>query len=244
MLKLWSGNMKYIKTLILAVSILIIVVPINVIAADQTGFQTSAVSEDEIKSLIKDFDVILLTDEPNKRTINCFDVNENGLVAIGSQSQENCNISIYNSDLKFLYGLSFECAGSYYIEWNNENLNIYYVRDNIAVSYNSNAEITNIEKIDDTMENNSYWYVLKKTERQIGDVRYKIQNNLGALNFFIGQSSYSQLVKIDESGAENILYDVNNEQKSECIFSLLFLLVFIILLTSIIILSVRKNKKS
>lgn len=233
--------MKCIKALILAISILIIIVPINVTASDQTGFQTSKVAENEIKSLIKDFDVILLTDEPERESITCFDVSKNEKIALGSQVSENCCVSIYDSKFKFLYGFSFKCAGSYYIEWNNENLNIYYVRENTAVSYNSNGEIINIENILDTMENNSYWYVLSDTERQIDDVKYKIQNDLGILNLFIGQSSYSQLVKIDVSGVENILYDVNNEQKSETVFSLLFMIIFIILVTSGIILSVRKK---
>lgn len=234
--------MKYIKAIILTLLILVSVAPINVLALEQKGFQTSEIDETEIELYIKNFEVELLTVEPERKSISCFDISVNENIALGNQVSDNCCVSVYDSNLKFLYGFSFKCAGSYYVEWNNECLNIYYVRDDISVTYNNYGEIVNIGKIDDTMQNNSYWYALKNTERKTGDVEYKIQNDMGILNLFLGQSSYSQLVKTDKFGTENVLYDVNDNQIAKCVLVILLLSAFILLAASVIVMSVKKAR--
>ena len=72
-----------------------------------------------------------------------------------------------------------------------------------------------------------------------------MKNDMGILNLLA--SSYSQLVIIDNSGNEEIIYDVNSEQLSGMLktFVVIFVFVFIVLCTVVVALikGLRKYKK-
>ena len=229
--------MKKLKILVLTLIIIITLIPTNVSAAEPTGFQTSEIGEDKFDSYLNKLSVSLLTEAPENLAINCFDVNENGLIAIGSKIHDDCYIHVYDSNFNFLYGFAFECMGTYNIEWNDDYINIYYVRGDIAATYDSNGQITDIAKIDNTIDNNSYWYTLKNNERQLGSTKFKAKNDMGILNIFIGQSGYSQLVKTDDLGNEIVLYNVNSFQLAKIVMILFGISFFI----AIVILAITKE---
>lgn len=229
--------MKHIKILILMFIVFIMVVPSNVFAAEPTGFQTSEISEDKLDSYLNNLSVSQLTEAPENLAIKSFDVSKNGLIALGSQTGQECYLHIYDSNLDFLYGFYFNCSGTYQIEWNNDYINIYYVRSDIAATYNRNGEIISIAKIDNTIDNNSYWNALRSNKRQVNNTEFKAKNDTGILNFF--QTSYSQLVKIDDLGNEIVLYNVSNFQLTKTIT----IFVVMSLLLAIVILIIKKGDK-
>ena len=229
--------MKYIKVLILMFIVFIMVIPSNVFAAEPTGFQTSKISEDKLDSYLNSFSVSLLTEAPENLGIKSFDVNESGQIAIGSQIGQECCLHVYDSNFDFLYGFYFYCSGTYQIEWNNDYINIYYVRSDIAVTYGCNGEIISIAEIDNTTNNNSYWNILRSNERRVNNTIFKAKNDKGILNVL--KASYSQLVKIDDLGNEIVLYNVSSFQSAKTI------MIFIVasLLVAIVILIIKKGDK-
>ena len=95
--------------------------------AMNTGFTTEELSEEQKSLLIEATNLSLLQTEPQKRSIRCFDVNEEGMIAIGQDSspEENAEILVYNSHGEFLYGYVFYRGGSdFVVEWDHKNINI------------------------------------------------------------------------------------------------------------------------
>ena len=183
------------------------------ILAVNTGFSTEPLSEDDISTLLKNVSISMLTDEPSKKAIKCFSVNEDGLIAIGYGNSENKTVCIYTNDGVFKYGYSFKCSGSFGIELDKSVLNIYLVRSDVAIAVNSAGEVEGVLKIQNTSENNAYWNnCFFSTKREIGDTEYFLKNDMGIFNLFA--SSYSQLIIIDKNGEESIIYDVNSAQIS------------------------------
>ena len=102
------------------------------------------------------------------------------------------------------------------------------MRSDLAVNINSAGEIESIHRIQNTIENNSYWNdSVFSTTRKIGDTEYILRNDMGALNLFA--SSYSQLISTNIRGDEKIIYDVNSDQFARVILIATVVIVFICL---------------
>ena len=189
---------------------------VDVFAMD-TGFTTEPMSEEDTNTFLKNTNISLLTREPQRKAIECFDVREDGMIAIGFGSY----VCIYSSDGVFQYGYSFETNGKIGVELNESALNIYFVRSDVAVAVNPKGEIRSVETIQNTTQNNSYWnHSVYLTKRKIGEMEYVLQNDMGPLDFFA--SSYSQLAIIEGNGKTRIIYDVNSEQVSDVLDSAVF----------------------
>lgn len=182
------------------------------IFAMETGFSTTELSNNSATSFISNINLKKIDSYTPKNEIECFDVNSNEMIALGFKNSENKTIGIYNTEGIFQYGYEFQCYGTFGVEWDNDNLNIYFVRENIAISVNSDGIIQSILEIQNTTENNTYWNknVFQK-EKTVDQKKFLLQNNK---SFFsnINSSSYSQIISIDAYGNEKIIYNVNTEQ--------------------------------
>lgn len=177
--------------------------------AMNTGFTTEALSEKDKATILANINISVLKYEPPRKAITCFDVNENGLIAIGCESSENKTIGIYTSDGVFQYGYKFRDNGRFGVEWDEDNVIIYFVRGDVAVTLTPEGKVENILEIQNTIENNSYWnQFVFSTKRKIEDTEYALKNDMGVFNIFA--SSYSQLVVTNAKGEESVVYDVNS----------------------------------
>lgn len=203
--------MKYIRCVFTILLILLLLANGGLeVLAMNTGFSTESLSEDDIDTFLKNVNISMLEDEPQKKTIECFDVNENGAIAVGFSGSENKTVCIYTSDGNYQYGYSFECYGSFGVELDKNILLIYFVRSDVAIAVNPMGEVEDILKIQNTIENTSYWNnCVFSTRRKIGDTEYILKNDLGVFNLFA--SSYSQLIVINTNGEESIVYDVTSD---------------------------------
>lgn len=202
--------------------------------AMNTGFSTSEMNVKEKSVFLSNINLSPIYDEPQKSTITCFDVSENGLIAIGFTSSENKYISVYDTTGKFQYGYTFNCNQGFGVQWDSADLIIYFVRSDVAASFSSDGTNIELKKIEDTADNNSYWnhFVFSK-EKTIDGNKYTIKNNMGPLNIFA--SSYSQLLRTAPDGNETILYDASATQATKTIFIFMAVLLFIVLVTAVII---------
>ena len=115
--------MKCIRCALIALlSLLLLVVGVVEASAVNTGFHTELLPEDDINTLLKNVNITMLTDEPPKKPIECFDVNENALIAIGCSSSENKTVCIYSNEGVFQYGFSFKCSGTFGIEFDKSTI--------------------------------------------------------------------------------------------------------------------------
>lgn len=175
--------------------------------------------------------------------IKCFDVNESGQIAIGSEKSADKIVAIYSSTGDFLYALSFEADGSFGVEWNGDCLNVYLVRASVLAQVDSQGKVLGVFAVKDTAENNSYWNnTVHSATRNAGGTEYKIDNNLGPLNYI--QSSYSRLVATSADGNSTVLYDVGNSKAISSAFWLVIVIIFVTLAIISIIKQFKKNRQN
>lgn len=206
----------------------------RVYAMDIKEFATEEMSITDSELFLDNVNLNLLNIEPSKRPIRCFDVNEHGMLAIGTEEGSNKTIAIYSDTGIFQYGYRFYTDGSFDVELSNEELKIYFVRSDVAVSMNFSGEIQYVSRICDTSENNTYWnQYVRARSRSVGEYQYVLKNDIGILGIFT--STYSQIYRIDRSGNEQLIYNVNLSQFISVLTMFLGILFFICIVAVIII---------
>ena len=226
--------MKLKKFYLIVSFVLFFVLFVNLTEAKamNTGFSTKEISEKTRSTFLSNFNVSLLKTVPERRGIQCFDVNEEGLIAIGQEGPQCKEVCVYTPQGEFLYGYVFESTQSFGVEWDKQNINIYLVRSDVIVSLDSDANILDIKVVLDTTDNNKYRNsLLHSTERVVGDTTYIVRNDLGILNWIA--SSYSQIITIDGTGTECIIYDVNSTQLTKMIVAISFVCILFLVIAVI-----------
>lgn len=231
--------MKQINTILALVLLgLMLVGNKSVFAMESPGFSTEEMSQEEIELFLSNINISMFALEPTKEPIKCFDVNENGMIAIGTENSNNKKVCIYSVDGIFQYGFRFKTDGSFGVELENDIVKIYFVRSDVSVLVNSAGEIEGLSKISNTSENNSYWNkAVRKTSKTIGEYEYILKNDIGFLGVFA--STYSQLYRVDTRGEEILIYDVNSYQSVHMMIAFVGIIIFV----SIVILTIIRQFK-
>lgn len=179
------------------------------LAVTAAAFEFSPVSDQA--QILENAGFTWLDEPPQKFAINCFDVNPDGLIAIGTQKGETKIVAVYDSEGDCQYGFTFRDRGDFGLVWEGTDILVCSVRSDVAFRVSPTGEIKEILEITDTPENNDYWHkVVYANERTVGADRYCLRDDMGLLNYL--GSSYSQLVRVHADGTEQLLYDVNAEQ--------------------------------
>lgn len=234
-------KIKKIIPSLLIITVLLCGVAFNAFAMN-TGFTTDDMELDEQQAFLSNINLSLVTEEPEKNAIDCFDVNDDGLIAIGSQNSTGKIISVYTSDGAFKYGYKFDCDGSFGVEWDNGNIIIYFVRSDIAASFDSAGINSEMKIIQNTTENNSYWnHSVFSKQKTVNESQYTVKNDMGLLNVFA--PSYSQLVKEDADGSVITIYDVGGGYATSVVIILIAVILFAVLVVSVLILRFKKAYK-
>ena len=196
-------------------------------SALNTGFAVADISEDEQEKIEGNLQLKLITSEPTKYPVACFDVREDGMLVIGSDSGiDKKTICIYDQG-EFQYGYTFTSAGDFYVEWDGDLINLCTVRSGLVISIDANGQILQISKIEDTFANNSYWYDVRANEKSVQDQTYTIQNDLGILNFFA--INYSQLTSTNADGQTTVLYDARTIASAVSLLLTITIPVFVVI---------------
>lgn len=209
--------------------------------AISTGFSTAEISPEERDLFMSNIDISLLTKEPAKKSVKCFDVNQNRKIAICHNGIYGDEVCVYSDEGIFLYGYSFNCSQSYAIEWDNENINIYFVRSDVIISLDSDGVVLDVKKVEDTIDNNTHSNTLLHSNRRVvGDTMYIIKNDMKIFNYI--SSSYSQIIAVDADGIENIIYDVGSTHAINKMVILLISFLVVLLSITIVIYKVQPSK--
>ena len=121
------------------------------ILAMNTGFSTEDMNSNDQKVFLSSIDVCLLTEEPKKDAITCFDVNNDGSIVVGTKNATEKLALVYTSDGAFKYGYSFYCSGSFGVEWDDNNLLVYFVRSDVAALFDKTGNVLELNKIQSSM---------------------------------------------------------------------------------------------
>ncbi len=234
-------KLKRIVFMLIVISIVFVNGGVTIFAMN-TGFSTSEMSIEEQQTFLSNIKLSLLDSEPSKQAFSCFDVSDDGLIAIGSGTSEKKYISVYNASGEFQYGYVFYANQSFGVQWDDTNLIIYFVRSDVAAVFDSSGNSIELRMIDNTIDNNSYWNHSVFSEEKIHDEdKYIMKNNMGLFN--IVATTYSQLIVTDSDGNETIVYDVSKIQFFKTVVIFIVVFVFVAIAVYLIILEFLKLKK-
>ena len=218
----------FIKALFVLLLAIIYVTFVSVSTfAMNVGFSTEEFSPEEHQRRMARINIEFSKEPPGRRTIECFDVNEKGMIALGyNKFGSTSTICVFSSNGEFQYCYEYENSGSFTFEWDGDNLVIWDIRSGSAKSVDPSGKVLELRDVPSTYENTKYYRThLLSPERYVGNVKYELRNDLGLLNLFAVQT-YSQLVVIDEDGVEHVIYDASTTQIFKCIGFIIFIIVF------------------
>lgn len=217
--------MRLLSRCFVIITLFIFVSSHMTIFAVDIGATTNNIPEDRIKRINDNIELTLLTENRVKNALECFDVNDDGMVAVGYSDDHTKIINIYSFDGTFQYGYEFKCSGAFGIEWYDDLLAIYFVRGDIVTLVDSEGEIKSIFEVPYDYENRIYEdknvFVNKRTK---GSFEYKMTNTIRFFNIF---GYYSQLVRVDDRGNEVILYDVSHAHNAKVITMIVLVIFFV-----------------
>lgn len=194
---------KMLTTVLLLILLVFIAIPTPVFALN-TGLMTEELSETDNSYFLENEKFVLLTEEPERQRVQLFDISQNGTIALGYEDFNSKTVTVYSKDGEFQYGYAFTTYGDFGIEWNAENLNIYFVRSDILATVDPLGRVIETARVLTTPENNTYirsnFYSRKKN---IDGQTYQLKND-GKLQTIFA-NSYSQLTTT-ANGDERVLY--------------------------------------
>ena len=193
-----------------------------------TGFSTDIVDESSQQKYLKNIELSVFYVEPDKGSIECFDVSSDGLVALGSSFLLNKTVCIYDSFGKFIYGYKFKNLGDFCVEWDEEDLNIYFIRSDYILSFDSSGKCQGFCEVQNTLENDYYYRnFIDANKKEIGNRTYVLKNNNGV--FDQHATRHSSLVVIDEYGAAEVIYKSDNKRTIKLLLILLITCLLLVL---------------
>ena len=215
--------MKIAKRLLLiSTSILIIIVS----TVHATAFITEEVDAETAERVCSNTKISVTQQMPDTREIDCFDVNENGWIALGFARLGEATICIYNEAFEFKYAYTFEQSGNYGLQWAGSNIYLYTVRGDLQIEVDPAGKIVDVKSISITEENRKYWdTVVYSTKREINGRTYEISKDIGILSFF--SNAYSQLNVTDSDGNRICLYNVSRSLYATTLFRIGMVVIFL-----------------
>ena len=143
------------KVMCIILSILFFI-SIGCCPAQAAGFIQETLSPEEEKTVRQNSTFTKLDKEPGKDMINCFDVNKDGMIAVGTSSRTK-RVVIYNSNNEFVTGYEFDDPGSFGVEWFYDELCIYCVRSGLMCSGSDVGSVDSVIKIANDIPNDPFF---------------------------------------------------------------------------------------
>lgn len=200
---------------------MVFLIQAGILTAEAMAFdmKKTVISSKEEIAMAECIQLQIIENDDLKNSIQCFDVSENGNVAIGMEWAAQKIIYVYDATGTFLYGLAFNCDGAYGIEFVGENINILFLRGNLLATYDSNGICHGIQKLAETEQNYGVMKkILTRTDKTVQGKHYSLERNWNT------GDSYSKLIISDEQGEKTVFYDASPQRS----FGQSILVIFII----------------
>jgi len=175
--------------------------------AMDTGFLTDDIAAEDIELIFNKIELTAIVQPDTFSGFSCFAVNEYGDYALGFDQNEIDTVLVYSADGTFRYGFTFSNSGSLGLELDQENVILYFVRSDLAVSVDQNGNCLDAKIIQNTSQNQDYWNgEVFANKRTVNDSVFTAKHWLFN-NEHLHWGKYTRLVKLLPDGEEIILYD-------------------------------------
>ena len=172
--------------------------------------------------------------EPQNKQIVCFDVADEGCIALGLKDPMDPDmgfVSIYTDEGLFLEGFQFKCYGSFYVEVLSNRVNIYCLRGDYLMSIPFTAGACERWSVKNK-EVTPFLRNLKSANRSRNGIEYIVEKDVPLL---YNEDEYSRLSIQKPTGERTIIYDASiylNRIKTARI--MLFVLLSVITLIALV----------
>lgn len=161
----------------------------------------------------------LWVDDGTSPSIQCFDVNDQGEIAIGYNgiTYRNKCIGVYDVEGNFLYGYSFRCDGSFLVEWvDNGELAIYWMRGTVRATFDQDGKCIDYQTFTIDKEMNKKINSLFEVSRTIGNERYYLDKGDG----FVSQLAlnYYRVIHVGADGVETTVHSATGNPQLSGLF--------------------------
>lgn len=191
------------RFLLFIISIIVISQFVLIASASVIGLEATPVSEEDLQKYIDNSNIQISSAPSMDRSISCFDVSENGLIAVGLPGTPD-TIHIYDSKGIFQYRYIFECDGIWGIGFVDDCIAIYYVRGDLIKLIDTNGQIIAVYDVPLTSANHAQIYnLIDRTSKQINDKTYHLESSIA-----IFEAPYSRIIEISADGTTRVIYDV------------------------------------
>ncbi|KAF0092087.1 MAG: hypothetical protein FD141_271 [Fusobacteria bacterium] len=136
--------------------------------------ETTEVDTLTYKNEIDSVNLKILKNEVDTGRIHCFDVSDNGQIAIGFDDAKGQVIKVYDNNGRYIYGYSFDLSYEVYLLlWQNEVLTIFYNRSYTFHYLDPNSGTIDVRKyvgnrdVFGYIESNNYPYRLLNGNKYI-----------------------------------------------------------------------------
>ena len=197
--------MKHIRNALFFFLILLLSFACNIhvfAATEPFGEKTNKI---EIDTFVSNIELQALDYEPQTKPISGFAVDEEGRVAVVYEVDRTV-VAVYSPDGVFEFGYQFIDFGTTLLSFEDDVLNIYFVRGDCILSINKEGEIQNLTNVDNTNEFQKELNELAQTNKKVtlGDKTYYLNNDMKILNL---SGKYSTLLVSDTNGKEVVLIE-------------------------------------
>ena len=202
--------------------------------AASLGIVTESLSEAEKASFVDKLSLEAISNDENKSGVQCFDVSDDGTVAIATGSGNHCAVYVYDSQGTFQYGYRFSCDGDYGVVFCENMLSIFFLRGDTFAFFDSSGACIDVQKVTNPEQNPVYFKeILNRTEKKVAGRTYTLERDLN-----LGDS-YSRLVMTDEQGEITLQYDAGADH----IVAQIIGIVAVILFFAFVITGLIKKRK-
>ena len=182
----------------------LIVCSINLFAlrVSSASISSNSLSDEEKDSFLDRICWELIDTDSHKSPICCFDVAEDGTIALAIASNA---IFVYDEHGVFQYGCSFRADGDFVIEFDEDKLILHFLRGNTMLFVDDSGACVDIQKAVDPVQHVILINEIRnQTAKAIDEKTYSLERDLNIGDF------YSRFI-IDENGKRMVLYDVTSD---------------------------------
>lgn len=180
--------------------------------------------EERLKDIYERISLKIEKSEPFRNTIKCFDVNENGMVAVLHPIFfGRSRVCIFSSDGTFQRAFSFRNEGAAALRWQGDNLQVFCLRG-VAFTFDMDANILEACQIVKEDAWSDFYDGLLSEEKTVGDVTYKLDRESKIQ--YIRSVSADETLEIYNDGGMTFVTAI-------AVFAFMFIFISIVLINMI-----------
>ena len=201
---------RSISFVLLIIGLMMLCIP-TTYAAMEANFACEPVYGEEKTEHIDSLEIIYDDEVAYSGKIGCFDVREDGYIAVGSMSDTlterglwRKQIAVFSPEGILLRSFTFIDYGSYEIDWYGDNILVYCVRRDIIFSVSITTDSIDIYRLSDN-PHDQVWETFHEESTIVDGWEYSTEHTFGLTK------TTSHIIRTDKNGSSETVVSTTNK---------------------------------